>query len=1166
MSVPFTTLREIENAPLLLALADGAIKSFVLLAAAVAISFGLRKISSAARHALWAGALAAVLVLPVLSYVLPEWRVPWLPTWQAEPPKVATYNTQVTEPSFEATPEQMPVLISSNGEHWTMGIERSPSTQPSASGLQVQATAQSSRYFLGIWLFGVVVALLPLLAGWWQAARMTRRGRVLNDQAWQALLAETSSGLHLRRTVRLLATPGAVMPFTWGAWRPVVIFPEAAEGWANQRRRLVLLHELGHVQRLDWLTQTLGSLACALYWFNPLAWLAARQLRLEREQACDDLVLRCGEQPRDYAHELLEIAAHSARSRVLNWVAVPVARHSKLEIRLRAILDGTRNRRSLTKAAMLGLLSLVVAVVVPMAMVHGAEAEKSATVVKGLDQPAPSLSGIKPSDQTEPKAVAQPDTQAPSIPDPSLKAYVWSNSAPTAAAGMRLPSSSQLFSASNTQGSLTIHAAPPSPAGPAVVPMPQVAAPAGLSDFVMTGVALPPVVPSNRTTTRMAAPPQTNWTFSSTKSARTGTLSFSASALNAARPYPTAMPQVAAPAGLNDFAVTGIAYPAVVQANPAAASLPLPNNTKLTKWGKLNPVDVMPAVDYSNANVRTILSDIAKRLNLNLILPDSLAGTTSLQLHNVTWQEVFRTVLEPLGYTYTVEGTGPRSVIRIIPKPASPEAANTSPNILDRIYPGMTMAEVNLVLGPANFIMSTGQHAWAGYPMPDGGSVRLMFENGTLAGFIPASGGSPIEFLKYPPGTPTISNGALTLNILDKLSPPAPSNATGSRKAADLAVFNQASTAPRRQIRFESVIVDVPEDLKLDLQDRHDLNSIFTLARSNAQVRVLVNPFAVMTDGVADEIKLSNFGPGNNIALPSYIGPGLLLKLFATAQADGVHYSADYTITPNPDSKNAQPGFIHRTSEGVISDSTPRVVELGAAPGDKRKYVAIFMFTAIKPDKAAASSKQVTTASFVVGAEPDKPEIYWYPYPSTGLPKDLPDVATLKATMETNSAKAAVAPEVKRLKNIYLPSIDIDVPTPLDQVVMTLHTLSIKFDPEGLGVNFLVNRPEQGLLPKVTLAGLTNMTLEQLLDLLCDEAGYTYRLEHGVIVLSTKSAKGSLTFNGTAPLGPPSTYSLPQPDLSGFMFHQSVGTLTLTAKKTSTAAPANTAASTSKTP
>ena len=69
------------------------------------------------------------------------------------------------------------------------------------------------------------------------------------------------------------------------------MLPVAAQDWSDEQLRSVLLHELAHIKRRDVLGQLLAQFACALHWFNPLVWFAAWRLHVERERACDDLVL-----------------------------------------------------------------------------------------------------------------------------------------------------------------------------------------------------------------------------------------------------------------------------------------------------------------------------------------------------------------------------------------------------------------------------------------------------------------------------------------------------------------------------------------------------------------------------------------------------------------------------------------------------------------------------------------------------------------------------------------------------------------------------------------------------------------------------------------------------------------------------------------------------------
>jgi beta-lactamase regulating signal transducer with metallopeptidase domain len=90
-----------------------------------------------------------------------------------------------------------------------------------------------------------------------------------------------------------------------GLGRPVVLVPEAGTTWSAARKRVVLLHELSHVKRHDCASQLVAHVACAVYWFNPLVWCAARALRVERERVCDEAVVRDGTPASSYADHLL---------------------------------------------------------------------------------------------------------------------------------------------------------------------------------------------------------------------------------------------------------------------------------------------------------------------------------------------------------------------------------------------------------------------------------------------------------------------------------------------------------------------------------------------------------------------------------------------------------------------------------------------------------------------------------------------------------------------------------------------------------------------------------------------------------------------------------------------------------------------------------------------
>ena len=174
-----------------------------------------------------------------------------------------------------------------------------------------------------------------------------------------------------------MQSPGSLIPMTCGILRPMILLPAEAEEWAEERRSVVLLHELAHIKRADCLTQAAARLVRAVYWFNPLAWLAGRMLRIERERACDDRVLAAGHKASAYASHLLEIVSTLQSVRCPSLAAVAMARRSQFEGRMLAILDPRRSRRRLTRLGLAAAALLVVGVVLPLSMLRATAANKA---------------------------------------------------------------------------------------------------------------------------------------------------------------------------------------------------------------------------------------------------------------------------------------------------------------------------------------------------------------------------------------------------------------------------------------------------------------------------------------------------------------------------------------------------------------------------------------------------------------------------------------------------------------------------------------------------------------------------------------------------------------------------------------------------------------------
>lgn len=336
----------LQSAALAGPLLDALLKSFLVLGLAGAVCALWRRASAATRHLIWFLALASLPCLPLLPSPVgrqPVWTVSTTAESGNQVSLAIELAHQIGPPPAPATPESSRI---------------SPVVPVSAGGHKIVAQFDAHWILFGwlAWLAGALGGLTRVAAGFWERRKFSRRARPLEAPEWRDLLREAGEVLRWRRPVTLLHTEEAVMPMTWGWWRPVVLLPAAAASWTMARRRVVLLHELAHIKRRDYPTQFVAQLVCAAYWFNPLVWLAARQMRLEREGACDDLVLAGGCQANDYAHHLVEIAA-SFRS-LPEMAAMAMARSSPLEGRIAAIVDASRNRRPRLSAA-LAILALI---------------------------------------------------------------------------------------------------------------------------------------------------------------------------------------------------------------------------------------------------------------------------------------------------------------------------------------------------------------------------------------------------------------------------------------------------------------------------------------------------------------------------------------------------------------------------------------------------------------------------------------------------------------------------------------------------------------------------------------------------------------------------------------------------------------------------------------
>jgi beta-lactamase regulating signal transducer with metallopeptidase domain len=360
------------------AVTDAALRGVVVFLLALAITHLMRRRTAAARHLVWVGAIVVQLALPLFAL--------WGPQWQVAVPTAVSSVLPITLPDGRIDETRAPVIAprpASPQAHEPIRLTIANDGAPTVGALSTTAAhhepAPPARIsgraiLLTLWLVGALIVLVRLAVGTTIVAALARRGARVEDGGWLSLAQRLSTSLQIARPLTLMRGGKVGVPITWGIVYPVVLLPDDADAWPEERRRFVLVHEMAHVKRLDALTQLAGQIALALFWFDPLVWIANRRMQLEREHACDDYVLRHGTAPSHYAEELLamvrSLGTTDRRSSQPAFAALAMARRSEFEGRMLSILDPVLARHPLSKGRTLMSAFAALLLVVPLAALH----------------------------------------------------------------------------------------------------------------------------------------------------------------------------------------------------------------------------------------------------------------------------------------------------------------------------------------------------------------------------------------------------------------------------------------------------------------------------------------------------------------------------------------------------------------------------------------------------------------------------------------------------------------------------------------------------------------------------------------------------------------------------------------------------------------------------
>ncbi|MBE7493573.1 MAG: hypothetical protein HS117_01355 [Verrucomicrobiaceae bacterium] len=340
-----------------------------------------RRLSPAWRHGIW--------VLVLLRFCVPDLGAfRWSLAGMVEAPEAPiSIEMPVAEPvasfSDESVLAPLPVKPPVLSEMPSQMLLRDVEALPSASW--------SNRQWLALgWLSGVALVLgLMLVFHVKLRLRLRRESREPDEETWN-LLRQACDLAGVTRMPRVMESAGCTSPALFGVLRPVILLPADLVRRADAASvRVIFLHELAHLRRRDLWTQIFASLVVAIHWFNPVAWLAARFLRVEAEMAADEKALKRTEPAA--AHRLGEAVLAFATRMPAVWALWMTSAallgisgcQRDLRRRFRALTDVAKGRKAWWSAGLAVFVTLAVTGLTRSADEKPAAAAQT-TVVEGL--------------------------------------------------------------------------------------------------------------------------------------------------------------------------------------------------------------------------------------------------------------------------------------------------------------------------------------------------------------------------------------------------------------------------------------------------------------------------------------------------------------------------------------------------------------------------------------------------------------------------------------------------------------------------------------------------------------------------------------------------------------------------------------------------------------
>ncbi|MET0637451.1 MAG: M56 family metallopeptidase [Chitinophagaceae bacterium] len=227
-------------------------------------------------------------------------------------------------------------------------------------------TRDHSTTIVAVWLLFMVIRTIRLAGGLYRVHQLRHHHNEVAGKEWTEMLERLSTLLGINRRVALLRSHSVTVPLVIGHFKPVILLPfQLLTTLPASQIEAILLHELAHISRRDYLVNLLMNILETIFFFNPAVLWVASQIRKERENCCDDLTLAHIKQPAQYIEALISCQQLYDRAPMLATALLDKPPHLLTRVKRMLYKHNNRTLNKMEKSII--SISLVTAVLLALA-------------------------------------------------------------------------------------------------------------------------------------------------------------------------------------------------------------------------------------------------------------------------------------------------------------------------------------------------------------------------------------------------------------------------------------------------------------------------------------------------------------------------------------------------------------------------------------------------------------------------------------------------------------------------------------------------------------------------------------------------------------------------------------------------------------------------------